>query len=56
MNAAVVQDGRLANGVIFNIIVSDVGEDIYKIILEAKDSTFRFYAMSNPANNPLQFC
>lgn len=53
MEAAVVHEGDLSNGSIGNINISDVGEDISKVIVDAKSSTMRFYATNNPSNMPM---
>lgn len=52
MEAAVVHEGDLSNGSIANINISDVGDDVLKVIVEAKSSTMRFYATNNPSNAP----
>lgn len=53
MDAVVIQEGSLAPGGIANISISSIDDSgLSKIIIEAKNSTMRFYATNNPNNGP----
>ena len=50
MDAAIIKSGMLAPGMFTNIAIDTIDDGIDKIIAEAKDSSMRYYATSNPTN------
>lgn len=52
MDAVIVESGTLGQGQIGNISIQDIDSELEKIVVEAENSTMRFYASNSPTSGP----